>query len=383
MSKRLFATVAFTFLLGTTTYANAEVKPVETTCPFGDCDAAISFSYLGEVIIPTGTMENGLEFGGISGLDFDPSSGRYIAISDDRSDKGPARFYELDIDVSANGLKSVKVVKRVTLLDADGEAFPKNAVDPEAIRVGKEGIYWSSEGGGDPLIAPSVHVAASDGKSIRELWLPGEFAPTANKTSGVRENLSFENLAVAPSGAVFVAVEAALYQDGDKPGLTNGSLARIISYDSATGEPGKQYVYPVSPIPQAASKADGANDNGMSDMLALDDRHMLVVERNFAQGFGNNIKLFMVDLEGATDVSNIASLARTGERVVPARKSQVLDLRAIGLTPDNIEAISLGKAKDGTDVLILAADNNFSDRQKTQFYAFKIGGRWTAPGSAR
>ena len=61
----------------------------------------------------------------------------------------------------------------------------------------------------------------------------------------------------------------------------------------------------------------------------------------------------------------------------------MLDLRAIGLTPDNIEAISLGKAKDGTDVLILAADNNFSDRQKTQFYAFKIGGRWTAPGSAR
>ncbi|KQO76042.1 esterase-like activity of phytase family protein [Rhizobium sp. Leaf262] len=383
MSKRLFATVAFTLLLGTTTYANADVKTVETTCPFGDCDAAISFSYLGEVIIPTGTMENGLEFGGISGLDFDPSSGRYIAISDDRSDKGPARFYELDIDVSANGFKSVKVVKRVTLLDADGEAFPKNAVDPEAIRVGKEGIYWSSEGGGDLLIAPSVHVAASDGKSIRELWLPGEFAPTANKTSGVRENLSFENLAVAPSGAVFVAVEAALYQDGDKPGLTNGSLARIISYDSTTGEPGKQYVYPVSPIPQAAIKADGANDNGMSDMLALDDRHMLVVERNFAQGFGNNIKLFMVDLEGATDVSKITSLVRTGERVVPARKSQVLDLRAMGLTPDNIEAISLGKAKDGTDVLILAADNNFSDRQKTQFYAFKIGGRWTARGTAR
>lgn len=383
MSNRLFATVAFTFLLGTTTYANADVKPVETPCPFGDCDAAISFSYLGEVIIPTGTMENGLEFGGISGLDYDVSSGHYIAISDDRSEKGPARFYKLDIDVSASGLKSVKVVERVTLRRADGEAFPKSAVDPEAIRVGKEGIYWSSEGGGDPLIAPSVHVASSDGKSIRELTVPREFTPTADKKSGVRENLSFENLAVAPSGAVFVGLEAALYQDGDRPGLFNGSLARIISYDSVTGKPGRQHVYPVSPIPQAAVKTDGANDNGMSDMLALDDRHLLVVERSFAQGFGNNIKLFMVDLEGATDVSNIASLTHTAERVVPVRKSQVLDLRAVGLTPDNIEAISLGKAKDGTDVLILAADNNFSDRQKTQFYAFKIGGRWMAPGSAQ
>jgi hypothetical protein len=34
--------------------------------------------------------------------------------------------------------------------------------------------------------------------------------------------------------------------------------------------------------------------------------------------------------------------------------------------------MSLGKAKDGTDVLILGSDNNFSAAQKTQFYAFKI-----------
>ncbi|MFB2603874.1 esterase-like activity of phytase family protein, partial [Rhizobium phaseoli] len=44
----------------------------------------------------------------------------------------------------------------------------------------------------------------------------------------------------------------------------------------------------------------------------------------------------------------------------------------IGLIPDNIEAMSLCKAKDGTDVLILGSDNNFSAAQKTQFYAFKI-----------
>lgn len=47
-------------------------------------------------------------------------------------------------------------------------------------------------------------------------------------------------------------------------------------------------------------------------------------------------------------------------------------MRAIGLVPDNIEAMSLGKAKDGTDVLILGSDNNFSTSQKTQFYAFKV-----------
>ncbi|MGO7208516.1 esterase-like activity of phytase family protein, partial [Rhizobium ruizarguesonis] len=133
-----------------------------------------------------------------------------------------------------------------------------------------------------------------------------------------------------------------------------------------------EYVYPVSPIPQAAMKADDGNDNGMSEMLALDDHRLLAVERSYAQGFGNNIKIMMMDLTDATDVSAIASLAKNDQRVVPARKSQVLDLRAIGLVPDNIEAMSLGKAKDGTDVLILGSDNNFSTSQKTQFYAFKV-----------
>jgi hypothetical protein len=110
----------------------------------------------------------------------------------------------------------------------------------------------------------------------------------------------------------------------------------------------------------------------MSDIVALDDHRLLAVERSYAQGFGNNVKLFMLDLDGATDVSAIASLAGTEERVVPVRKSQVLDLRAAGLTPDNIESMAIGKGKDGGDVLILGSDNNFSTGQKTQFYAFKL-----------
>lgn len=80
----------------------------------------------------------------------------------------------------------------------------------------------------------------------------------------------------------------------------------------------------------------------------------------------------MFDLDGATDVSNIPSLAKTDQRIVPVRKTQIMDLRALGLAPDNIEGITFGKAKDGTDVLILVADNNFNPTQKTQFFAFKV-----------
>jgi hypothetical protein len=373
MTKRFLATAAFVLLSSTASvYATDIGATVETACPFGDCAAAISLSYLGEFVIPTGQMENGVEFGGISGLDFDVATGHYIAISDDRSEKAPARFFNLDIDVSAEGLKGVTVAKHVTLQDKNGQPFAIRTVDPESIRFGKDGIYWGSEGDAKVLIPPFVRVASPDGAFVREFKLPDGFAPTADKSTGIRDNLAFEDLAVSPSGDVFVGVEAALYQDGPNPNLTTGSLSRIIRYDGATGEPKAQYVYPVSPIPQAAVKPDGGNDNGMSEMIALDDHRLLAVERSYAQGFGNNIKLFMMDIDGATDVSSIASLAKNDQRVVPVRKSQVLDLRAIGLTPDNIEAMAIGKAKDGTDVLILGSDNNFSTGQKSQFYAFKI-----------
>ncbi|TCU34215.1 esterase-like activity of phytase family protein [Rhizobium azibense] len=372
MTKRFLATASFALLSSAALHATDIGATFETPCPFGDCAANISLTYLGEFVIPTGHRENGVEFGGISGLDFDAATGHYIAISDDRSETGPARFYELAVDVDGAGLKGIAVVKQVTLKDRSGKPFARRTVDPESIRLGRDGIYWGSEGDGKALIAPFVRVTSQDGVFMREFKLPEGFAPTADKSTGIRDNLAFEDLAIAPSGDVFVGVEAALYQDGPAASLMGASLSRIIRYDGTTGEPKAQYVYPISPIPQAAQKADGSNDNGMSEIIALDNHRLLTVERSYAQGVGNNVKIFMIDLDGATDVSAIASLSKTDQRVVPVRKSQVLDLRASGLIPDNIESMAIGKAKDGSDVLILGSDNNFSTSQKTQFYVFEI-----------
>ncbi|MGO7205612.1 esterase-like activity of phytase family protein, partial [Rhizobium ruizarguesonis] len=157
MTKRFLAAAAFVLLSSTVSASATDIGATfETTCPFGDCAAGISLSYLGEFVIPTGHMENGVEFGGISGLDFDAATGHYLAISDDRSERGPARFYELNVDLDASGLKSVSVVKQVTLKDKNGEPFAARTVDPESIRFGKDGIYWGSEGDGKALLAPFV-----------------------------------------------------------------------------------------------------------------------------------------------------------------------------------------------------------------------------------
>ena len=150
-------------------------------------------------------MENGVEVGGLSGIDFDPSTGRYIAISDDRSEKAPARFYDLDINVDANGLKDVAVVDHVTLKDKDGQPFAIKKVDGESIRLGKDGIYWTSEGDGKALLPPFVRVANRDGNFLREFSLPDGFAPTADKSAGIRDNLAFEGNTLLPDGDVLSA----------------------------------------------------------------------------------------------------------------------------------------------------------------------------------
>ncbi|AJY46558.1 esterase-like activity of phytase family protein [Martelella endophytica] len=351
-------------------------KTVSVDCPINDCENAISLTFVSEAAIETGTAFDEVEFGGISGLDYDAATGHYIAISDDRSQKAPARFYKLDIAAGKDGIGDVTVVRTVTLKDKDGSTFAEKAVDPEQIRVLPEGLIWSSEGDANAMIAPFVRITARDGTFVREFALPDGFAPTTDKTSGIRNNNAFESIALLPSGDVLVANESALSQDGPISTLTTASPTRIVRYDAKSGTPAGQYVYMIDPIPHAPIDGGQWNDNGVSDMMALDEHRLLVAERSFAENAGFTIRLFLVDLRGATDVSAVPALATSEETIVPVAKSLVLDLGAIGLKPDNIEAMTVGRDADGNDLLVLASDNNFNAEQKTQFLAFAIG---TAP----
>src|SRR5579871_2282134 len=60
----------------------------------------LALSYIGQQIVPHETRFNGTVVGGLSSLDYNPRTGRYLAISDDRSKKNPARFYELSLDLA-------------------------------------------------------------------------------------------------------------------------------------------------------------------------------------------------------------------------------------------------------------------------------------------
>jgi hypothetical protein len=142
---------------------------------------------------------------------------------------------------------------------------------------------------------------------------------------------------------------------------------------------------PIFPVHGPPFEA-GTAVNGIVELLALGDDELLALERSFVAESGdtgrsmNRIRLFRVDLDGATDVAAIESL-RDLTHVTAPRKVLVLDLSDAGglsgeLAPglDNFEGLAFGpRLPDGRSTLIVVSDDNFNGTQRTWFLQFAIG----------
>jgi hypothetical protein len=335
--------------------------------------ASVNLRFIGQQIIPTGTQVLGTTLGGLSGIDYDVATRSYISISDDRSQVNPARFYTLNLDLTSTRFNAVNFTATQTLKQTDGSPFPALGIDPEAIRFnGRGGFYYTSEGDANALQSPFVREARSDGSFIRDLTLPGYYLPTA--IGGIRQNLAFESLTLTPNGTIFTATENALRQDGPAATLNNGSFARLLAFNPTTGNPLAEYVYEVAPINQSPNPLTAFATNGLVELLALSDSRFIGVERSFsvgAPGTGYSVKLFDIDISGATNITDLSSL--TGANFTPVRKTLLFDLGTLGIPLDNIEGISFGqRLENGRQSLIIVSDNNFGATQFTQFLAFEL-----------
>ena len=340
-----------------------------------DIQTVINVDSLGLVTFPTGTMFGSTEVGGLSGIAYDANRGVYYAISDDR---GVPRYYTVTIDLSDGSLDDGDVVfQDVTFLsDQDGSSFPAGVLDPEDIDMPRPGfLYISSEGDADadPVIDPFVNRFNLNGKLTRELPVPEKFLPNPQGTQGVRDNLAFESLTSTPNAhLLYTATENALVQDGPIATLTESSPSRVLEYDLDRKQPLAEYVYLVSPIPQAPVPAGAFADNGLVDLQALDNcGTFLAMERSFAVGVGNTVVLFETTTRGATDVSGWMALNQPYD---PMPKNLVADLEQdLGVVPDNVEGMIFGPVlPDGRITLILVSDNNFNPSQITQFIALAV-----------
>ncbi|OZG70270.1 hypothetical protein BTA51_27120 [Hahella sp. CCB-MM4] len=333
--------------------------------------------FIGEATFPTGYVFDGVELGGLSGIDYDASADSFIAICDDRAQIGPARFYELTMDLSDGYLDDGDIVftHMTEILDADGSSFEAGAIDPESIRIAPFPglLYWTSEGDANAGLAPFVRVMNRQGQPLDEFELPEAYLPNANH--GIRNNLAFESLTFSFNREyLYTATENALVQDGPAASIESGSSSRILMLDRDNGKAKGEYIYKTDPVTDAPIPTGSFSTNGLVELLSVAPHTFIAMERSFSVGVGNSIRLYLTTTLGASNVKGLDSI-EDARRVRSMKKRLLLNLADLGLPLDNIEGISFGPTlPSGERTLILVSDNNFnSGGQFTQFLAFKIG----------
>lgn len=344
-----------------------------------------SLDFIGQATIATKTQFEGTEVGGLSGITYDTATDRYYAISDDRSTINPARFYTLKIDLNSGSLNSSKIqfTEVTNLLQSDGSTFAANSLDPEGIALSGNSIFVSSEGevSSNRIINPFINsFDLETGRQIAALTIDNKFIPSPNvipTDTGIRNNLAFESLTLTPDGKfLFSATENALVQDGEEANLTAGSPSRILKYDTTTGQAIAEYLYQTDRIFSDSNPPEGFKTNGLVELLSLDNEGncFASLERGFAVGVGNSVKIYESCIKDATNIINTSSLNDRGTaNINPVKKRLLLDLDTLGIKLDNIEGMTFGaNLPDGRRSLILVSDNNFSTSQETQFLAFAI-----------
>lgn len=247
---------------------------------------------------------------------------------------------------------------------------PANArLDPEGIRVSNNGkfVFVSDEYG--PFL---YQFDRKTGKRIKAFKLPDNLAISHlspqkdveinGNTVGRVTNKGMEGLAITPDGKTLVGIMQANLEQDKKKSL------RIVTVDIGTGET-HEYAYQLS---------DGS---GVSEILAVNNHQFLVDERD-GTGLGDTPlltdvasaakikKLYLIDLAGATDVSNLTD-PNADLSAYAVGKTLFLDvvakLTASGINayfiPSKIEGIAFGQDVEVDGVtkhtLFVANDNDF------------------------
>ncbi|TVR56208.1 MAG: esterase-like activity of phytase family protein [Gemmatimonadales bacterium] len=314
--------------------------------------------------------------GEISGIAWDGEREVYYGVAD-RAGEDHSHVFTLDIPRLASGLGTPRVLDVTFLLDENGRSLDGSNFDGEGIVIWEPASgrrhdtasrQWiiASEGGGAPDAQPGIRRFTLEGRLLGDLPVPSRFLIGRN-------NLSFESLALDPSGTeLFTIVEGPLPEDGETGDL-RGRL-RLLHYRGDTPEtfrPVAEYHYQTEP-----GREPG--EVGAVEMIALSGERLLVLERGWVRDRGNTVRIFQVSLEGGHDVSEVASLA-VPAAPPPLVKELVVDLArcppagATSLQPqpnpllDNFEAMALGPPlPDGRRSLVLVSDDNRSPFQVTR-----------------
>jgi hypothetical protein len=268
-------------------------------------------------------------FGGLSGLDFTDDQGRLVMVTD----RGNFVSGQLIYDDAGRPLSLVGVriepiqnskgaeLPRAFARDAEAVAVVERNGVPVAVRVGFENLT---------RVADFDLVDGVPSGAAREVDIPHWLTDT-------RTNKSLESVCIAPpaspvAGSTLLLTEGVIDNDGEHAAWLLGRNDRgALSYTSSEG-------------------------TDPTDCAFLPNGDLLVLERGIAL-LAFNMRLKRVP----------AAQVKPGAHMV----GDVL-LEAAGPEVDNLEAVAVHTAPDGTTRITLVSDNNFNDWQRSLLLEFSL-----------
>ncbi|HEY7237050.1 MAG TPA: esterase-like activity of phytase family protein [Gemmatimonadaceae bacterium] len=244
----------------------------------------------------------------------------------------------------------------------DGSPLPNdpNGIDSEGLRVMRDGSFWVSDEYG-PFIAHFDR----HGRTIERDSPFGGPHPLPTVLARRQPNKGMEGLASIENGRIlFGMMQNPL--NNPASAVKNSKLLRLLVLNTKTGAT-KQLVY-LMDDPKY----------GVSEIEAISPTRLLVDERdgkffNDPAGAAVQKKIYLIDIAGATDVSDPANspdgLVKGGKTleqmsdadlatngIVPVKKQLLIDLLAFGYTHDKAEGLTL---TDGGRTVAVSNDDDF------------------------
>lgn len=337
-----------------------------------------------------GTSANDGRVGYFSDIYYDTNRNEWWGLSDRGPGGGTLNYdtrvqrFTLDFNATTGAISNFQIAQTIKFSNSGSSLngiAPNptnelgNAHDPEGFVINpKNGNFLVSDEYG-----PSLREFNRSGQLVRTFTTPANiiprntssvppgapnFASDSGNNAGKRTNRGFEGLAISPDGNyAYAMLQSAMLDEGGG----NGTINRIVKFDTTTGKAVAQYAYEM--------KRSGQGQ-GISALVAINDHEFFVLERN-NRGIGIGATLstadkevYRIDLNGATDVSGI-DLDPPGAVFTPVSKSaRILDLDADTLvalgnkSPEKWEGLAIGpQLSDGSYLLLAGTDNDYSVTQ--------------------
>lgn len=350
-----------------------------------------------------GSGANVGRLGFFSSLYYDPVRGEWWGLSDRGPGGGTLSYdtrvqrFALDVAPATGAISNFQILDTIRLVNQgvplNGLAPTPtnvlgNAFDPEGFVVHpKTGHFLVSDEYG-----PSLYEFDRSGQLLRVFETPANviprnsgsgvpnFASDAGNDAGKRSNRGFEGLAISPDGRyAFAMLQSAMLDEGG----ANGTVSRIVKFDTETGRAVAQYAYRMD---------TAARGRGTSALVALNDHEFLVLERNNrGLGVGATLsgaekRVYKIDLRGASDVSGIDLDDPAATYTTVAKSPVFIDLAANTLAalgnkvPEKWEGLTIGPLLAGGDFVIVAGtDNDYSVTQNGADVQFDVYFRFSDP----